>query len=170
MDWATGRGNLISNLTARTQLSQDFNLWRWVLRCISPLPIISFKHLQRANLQHGLAKIPPRQHPNQPFRSIVHSLGNTHLGLELALRDPLLDILLVVCRVLGTHVWVHDDETLHLDALGNDLHEIFNGVSLGGGKVVLGDHAAGDDAAELLDVSNCCFELFAANLRVVIST
>lgn len=131
----------------------------------SPIPYYSTS-LQLANLQHGLSKVLPCQHTNQSFSSIFHSLSNTHLDLELALVNPLLHVLLVLDEVFGTHTRVHNNETLHLDALGNNLHQVLDRVCVGWGEVVLGHHAAGDDAAVLLHVGDCGLELFTANLVV----
>lgn len=69
--------------------------------------------------------------------------------------------------VLGTHVLVADDETAHGEALGNNVHQVLDGVGLLGLEVVLGDHTAGDDAAEVVHGVDGGRELLAADVLVV---
>jgi hypothetical protein len=64
--------------------------------------------------------------------------------------EPFLQLLLVVLCVPGTHVLVADDESTHSEAFGNNIHQVLDGVDFLGLSVVLGDHAAGDDATEVV--------------------
>lgn len=50
---------------------------------------------------------------------IVNAYGHALLCFESPFRDPLGDILLVICGVLGAHIRIGDDEALNLDTLAN---------------------------------------------------
>ena len=73
----------------------------------------------------------------------------------------------MILGVLGTHVLVANNETADGEALGNDLHQVFDGVRVLRLDVVLGDHTAGDDAAEVVQGVDCGLELLAADVLVV---
>jgi hypothetical protein len=122
---------------------------------------------QIRNLQHRLTKVLSAQHTQEPINSTINALGNTELSLESALREPLLELLLVVLVVPGAHVCVSDDEAAHGNSLGDDLHEVADRVDVFGLGVVLADHAAGDDATKVLHGVDGGFELFAADVLVV---
>jgi hypothetical protein len=93
--------------------------------------------LQIGNLQHRLAKVLPAQHAEEAIDGVIDALCDAQLGLEAALAEPLLQLLLVVLCVPGAHVVVADDEAAHGDALRDDLHEVAQRVLLAGLAVVL---------------------------------
>lgn len=67
----------------------------------------------------------------------------------------------------GTHVLVTDDEATHGQTFADDVGQVFDAVTLVAGFVVFGDHAAGDDAAEVVEGLEGGFEVFAADVFVV---
>ena len=73
----------------------------------------------------------------------------------------------MLAGVPGAHVGITNNEAAHGQALGDDLHEVADGVLVLGLEVVLGDHAAGDDAAEVVHAGDGGFELLAADVLVV---
>jgi hypothetical protein len=124
-------------------------------------------YLQLANLQHGLAEVLALEQTNEALAGVVNALGDIHGGLESALAEPLLDLLLVLSSVPGTHVGVTNNETAHGQALGDDLHEVLDRVLVLGLEIVLGDHAASDDAAEVVHAGDGGLELLATDVLVV---
>lgn len=81
--------------------------------------------------------------------------------------QPLLQLLLVILVVPGAHVLVSNNEAANGKALGDDLHQVADRVLLAGLGVVLADHAAGDDAAEVVHGVDGGLELLAAHVLVV---
>ena len=73
----------------------------------------------------------------------------------------------MILVVLGAHVVVADNETTHSEALGNDLHEVTDGVLLAGLKVVLRDHTAGNNATEVVHGVDGSLELLTTDVLVV---
>jgi hypothetical protein len=123
--------------------------------------------LELGDLQDSLAEVLAREQAKKTLSGVVNAIGDTELGLVSALVDPLLDVLLVLNEVLGTHTLVTDDEALDLQALCDDLHEVADGVLLAGSGVVLRDHAAADDATEVVHGSDCGLEVLTTNVLVV---
>ena len=128
-------------------------------------PTASTKHSELANLQYGLAEVLPVKHSHESLWSVLDTLSDALQRLEGAILEPLLDILLVSFRVLGTHVLVGDDEPTHRQPFGHDLHQVCYTVGFVGWLVVLADHAASDDPAECIDVGYRGLELLAADLQ-----
>jgi hypothetical protein len=123
--------------------------------------------LELGDLQDSLAEVLAREQAKKTLSGVVNAIGDTELGLVSALVDPLLDVLLVLNEVLGSHTLVTDDEALDLQALCDDLHEVADGVLLAGSGVVLRNHAAADDATEVVHGSNCGLEVLTTNVLVV---
>ena len=107
------------------------------------------------------------QHTKESIDTVVNTLSNAELRLEVALAEPLLQLLLVLLGVLGAHVLVADDEAAHGQTLGHNVHEVLDRVGLVRLVVVLGDHTAGDDAAEVVHGVDGGLELLAADVLVV---
>lgn len=83
------------------------------------------------NLDHSLAKVLALQHANEALASIVDTFRNSKLGLETALVQPLLQLLLVLLGVNGTKVLVADKEALYQDPLAHNLQQVPDTVRLG---------------------------------------
>lgn len=96
------------------------------------------------NLQHRLPEVLSVQHAEEGIDGVLDADIDVRLGLEGAIVDPLLQLLLVLDSVLGTHVRVGNDEAAHRDALGRHHEQVRDAVALLGCQVVLRDHAAGD--------------------------
>ncbi len=75
---------------------------------------------------------------------MVDAVRDAHLGLEGAVVDPFLHVLLMLGRVLGAHVRVENDEAAEGEPLGDDLHHVLDAVDFVRRQVVLGDHTAAD--------------------------
>jgi len=140
---------------------------RFIASAVYPSPSRAGYYLQLANLQNGLAEVLALEQTNETLAGVVNALGDIHGSLESALAEPLLHLLLVLNSVPRTHVGVTNDETAHSQALGDDLHEVLDGVLVLGLEVVLADHAAGDDAAEVVHAGDGGLELLAADVLVV---
>jgi hypothetical protein len=123
--------------------------------------------LELGDLQNGLAEVLAREQAKKTLSSVVNAIGDTELGLVGTLVDPLLDVLLVVGKVLGTHALVTNNEALKLQALCDDLHEVADRVLLAGSGVVLRDHAAADDATKVVHGVDCSLEVLTTNVLVV---
>jgi hypothetical protein len=126
-----------------------------------------FKNLQLADLKNSLAEVLALEQTDEALAGIVDTLGDIHGGLEGALAEPLLDLLLVLAGVPGAHVGITNNEAAHGQALGDDLHEVADGVLVLGLEVVLGDHAAGDDATKVVHAGDGGLELLTADVLVV---
>jgi len=101
---------------------------------------------------------------NQALGSIVDALGLVDEHLEGAILDPLLHILLVLLGVDRTHVLVVDDEATHRETLDEELVDVVDGVR---GGVVLRDHTADDDTAEVVNRIQRSLEVLAADVLIV---
>lgn len=130
--------------------------------------IVCVAHLLKLrDLQNGLAEVLAREQAKEALSGVVDTLSDTELGLVGTLVNPLLDVLLVVGKVLGAHTLVADDEALNLQALGNDLHKVADGVLLTRSGVVLRDHTAADDATEVVHGVDRSLKVFTTNVLVV---
>lgn len=87
-------------------------------------------------------------------------------GPDGALGDPLGHDLPEPVDVVGVDVVVPEDEALDGDAPAEDLAEVGDAELLRGRHVVLGHHAAHDDAPEPLDVGQRRLEVVAADVLV----
>lgn len=88
------------------------------------------------------------------------------LCLEAAVIQPRGNVLAMGLGVFGAHVGVADDEADPGEALGDGEERVGERVALVGGQVVLGDLAAGDDAAELVEAVEGALQLLAADVVV----
>ena len=140
--------------------------------------------LQLANLKHSLTEVLALEQAQQTLSRLVDAFGHVLRSLERAFVDPFLDILLVLFEVHGSHVFIGNlimvvstriraktdclgsayDESLNLESLCNDLHQVSDRVVLAWRLVVVGDHAASHDSTEWIHGVNRCFELFASDL------
>ena len=102
--------------------------------------INSFHHYYKCkhllNLQHSLAKVLALEHSNKSIGGAVNSLGDGELGLDATVRQPLLQVLLVLLGISRAKLGVADEETLHGDLLGDELHETLDSGLLAGRGVV----------------------------------
>lgn len=69
--------------------------------------------------------------------------------------------------VPGAHVGVANNETAHSQTLSNNLHEVLDRVLVLGLEVVLRDHTASNDAAEVVHASDSGLKLLATDVLVV---
>lgn len=120
--------------------------------------------LELGDLQDSLAKVLAVEQTKEALCGVVDTLSNTELGLVGTLVDPLLNVLLVVDEVLGTHTLVADDEALELQALCDNLHKVADGVLFSRSSVVLRDHTAADDATEVVHGVDRSLEVLTTNL------
>jgi hypothetical protein len=90
-------------------------------------------------LEDSLAKVLALEHTDETLSSVVNTLGNVKLGLDTAVGEPLLEILLVILVVGRAEIGVRNEETLHLDLLGDEVEQTLDTLALVGGGVVLGD-------------------------------
>lgn len=123
--------------------------------------------LQVLDLDNGLAKVLTLEDANKAFGGVVDALGDVHLGLEGALGEPLLHLLLVLLVVDVAVAGLADEEADHLEGLGDDVEHVADAVPLVLGGVVVADHAAGGDAAALVDVVEGGLEVLAADVLKV---
>lgn len=123
--------------------------------------------LQLGDLKNSLSEVLACEQTKQTLAGVVDALGNGHSWLVGTLVNPLLHVLLVLDEVLGAHVLVTNDESLDLQALGNNLHEVADRVPVGRRGVVLRNHTTGDDAAEVVHGVDCGFKVLASNVLVV---
>lgn len=88
--------------------------------------------LRICNLDDSLAKVLSLEQTDKTLRSLVDSVRDVQLRLESALVQPLLQLLLVLGIVLGSHVLVADNKAPHGDTLGDDHKEVGHGIALAG--------------------------------------
>jgi hypothetical protein len=123
--------------------------------------------LELGDFQNSLAKVLAVEQTKETLGSIVNTVSDTELGIVSALVNPLLHILLVLGKVLGTEAFVPDNEALNLETLCDYLHEVADGVLLGSGRVVLRDHAAADDATPVVHGVDGGLEVLTTNILIV---
>lgn len=90
-------------------------------------------------LEDSLAEVLALEHTNETLSGVVNTLGNVKFGLDTAVSEPLLEVLLVLLVIGRAECRVADEETLHLDLLGDEVQETLDTLALVGGGVVLGD-------------------------------
>ena len=108
----------------------------------SLVPYHTVHHHRRISLfqlEDSLAKVLALKHTNETLSSVVNSLSGVQLGLDAAVSEPLLQVLLVLLGVGRTEPGVGNEETFHVDLLGDKVHEALNSLPLVGRGVVLGD-------------------------------
>lgn len=128
---------------------------RTSLKVVHSLYTLDAAYLQRRNLQHGLSEVRPGEELEQALSGIIDAFGGVHDGLEAALVEPLLQIILMLLEVFGAHIRVAHDETADRQAFADDLYEISDRISFRWRLVVLGDHTASDWIAFLALVVVC---------------
>ncbi|KAL2279037.1 hypothetical protein FJTKL_14015 [Diaporthe vaccinii] len=70
-------------------------------------------HLIVLDLQHSLAEVLALKQTEEALGGVVDALCDMQLGLEAAICDPRLHLLLVLLAVSRPESWVADDEPLH---------------------------------------------------------
>lgn len=88
-------------------------------------------------LENSLAEVLSGKHADQTIGSVVNALSNCQFGLDTSLRQPLLQVLLVILEVGGAELGVANEETLEGDLLGNELHQAVDALLLVGRGVVV---------------------------------
>ena len=118
------------------------------------------------NLQHRLPQILPCKHTHTGSARLLHSLQLPRQCLHAPLPQPAHHLCRKLRRVLHVQRVAHD-EPRHRDALGDDVHQVFDPVDFRGREVILRDLAAGDDAAVRADRVERGGEMWSAHVVVV---
>jgi len=122
---------------------------------------------QIRDLYNSLSKVLSLQHAQEPVHSVIDTFRHADLRLECTIGKPLLQLLLVVLRVCGTHVCVTNDESSHRDTLRHYQEDVTDAVLLLGLCIVLGDHATSNDAAEVVHGIDSSFQMLTTDIFVV---
>lgn len=103
--------------------------------CITPWLDLFNTNFQKCHLyptllnsQNSLTKVLALKDANQPIGGVINALGIMHLGLEAAVRQPLLQLLLMLAVVRWAELGVGDNKALDGELFGNDVHEVGNAV------------------------------------------
>lgn len=91
------------------------------------------------DLENGLAKVLALEETDEALGGVVNALGDIEFGLDAAVLEPGLHLLLVLLEVGAAELGHADEEALHLELLGQDLLDTLDTLALVGGDVVLGD-------------------------------
>lgn len=124
-----------------------------------------FYHL--FDLEDSLAEVLALEHADEAIGGLLDAVGDAQVDGDAAVGDPLAHLLAVLLGVVGTEAGLGDEEALHGDLLADDLEQALDALLLIARGVVVGDHAAGGDAAVVVHVVNGGLEVVAADVLEV---
>lgn len=104
------------------------------------------------------------ENTQQTLGRILNALSLMNQGLESALLDPLLHLLLVLLSILITHTLITDNETTHIQTLGQHIGDVLDRVTT---AIVLRDHTAHDDTTEIVHRVQRSLKVLTTNILVV---
>src|SRR3954468_19146412 len=114
-----------------------------------------------SELDHALAAVLARQQSDQRLRRVLEAVDDVLLHLQLAGRDPGLE---VGERTLAFLHVIHHDEALHDEPLHHDQAGHAAWTVCGRRAVILRDRAAAGDAAVIVHLRQAGFENVAADI------
>ena len=101
-------------------------------------------YLQFGHFEYSLSKVLAVEKTKQTLDRVVNACSDTHTRLVCSLVNPFLNILLMISCVFWAHVGVSNNESLHLQSLADDVHEVLDAKLLIRRVIVLTDHSARD--------------------------
>lgn len=104
------------------------------------------------------------ENTQQSLGRILNALGLMDQSLKSALLDPLLHIFLVLLSILITHTLITDNETAHIQTLGQHIGNVLNGITT---TVVLRDHTADHNTTEIIHRVERSLEVLTTDVLIV---